>query len=70
MLQYWDILNFNGEVVRLFQNESEGAKCLGVHGLWVHDSEGEFYVLKMSLSKWAFPFFFFEFKFALLAAKF
>lgn len=52
MLLYWDILNFNGEVVRLFQDESEGAKCLGVH-----DSEGEFYVLKMSLSKWAFLFF-------------
>ena len=33
MLQYWDILNFNGEVVRLFRNESEGVKCLGVHGL-------------------------------------
>lgn len=33
MLPYWDILNFNGEVVRVLQNESGGAKCLGVHGL-------------------------------------
>lgn len=28
----WDILNFNEEVVQVFQNESEGAKCLVVHG--------------------------------------